>query len=81
MLQSMPANRPIYANRFTHHGEPILITEFGGIAFKIGSQQGRGYTSVSNEIDYVNEYRRVIEAIYASKIIHGFCYTQLGMRR
>jgi beta-galactosidase/beta-glucuronidase len=77
MLQSQPANRPVYANGFFHRGEPILLTEFGGIAYKVGSEQGWGYTSVSSEADFVREYRRVIEAVYASAIIHGFCYTQL----
>lgn len=77
MLQSMPAGRPLYANGYAHRGEPILLTEFGGIAFKLGSEQGWGYTSVSNEENFVREYGRVIEAIYASKIVHGFCYTQL----
>ena len=31
-----------------HQGEPILLSEFGGIAFKIGSEQGWGYTSVNS---------------------------------
>ncbi|CAH0120002.1 MULTISPECIES: glycoside hydrolase family 2 protein [unclassified Paenibacillus] len=77
LLKSQPAKRRIYANGFAHQGEPILLTEFGGIAFKIGSEEGWGYTSVSNEQDFVQEYRRVIEAVYASRAIHGFCYTQL----
>ncbi|MFC5451483.1 glycoside hydrolase family 2 protein [Paenibacillus aestuarii] len=77
LLASMPARRPIYADGFAHQGEPILLTEFGGIAFKLGSEQGWGYTSVSTEEDFVKDYHRVIEAIYESKIIHGFCYTQL----
>lgn len=77
LLKSQPAKRRIYANGFAHQGEPILLTEFGGIAFKTGSEEGWGYTSVSNEQDFVQEYRRIIEAVYASRAIHGFCYTQL----
>lgn len=77
ILQSQPAKRKIYANGFAHTGEPILLTEFGGIAYKIGSDAGWGYTSVSNEKDFVQDYCRIIEAVYASRVIHGFCYTQL----
>jgi len=77
ILQSKPALRGVYANGFSHQGEPILLTEFGGIAYKIGSEAGWGYTSVSTEEDFVKEYRRVLEAVYASGILHGFCYTQL----
>ncbi|GBF10437.1 MAG: glycoside hydrolase family 2 protein [Tepidibacillus sp.] len=77
ILHSQPARRRIYANGFEHQGEPILLTEFGGIGFKVGEDAGWGYTSVKNEQEFVADYRRVLEAVYASKILHGFCYTQL----
>ena len=35
-----------------------------------------GYTSASKS-DFLEEYGRVIGAIYDSEIINGFCYTQL----
>ncbi|XID92035.1 glycoside hydrolase family 2 protein [Paenibacillaceae bacterium WGS1546] len=77
ILRSQPAGRAIYANGFDHQGEPIVLTEFGGIAYKVDGEQGWGYTSVASEEDFVRDYRRVLEAVYASTAIHGFCYTQL----
>lgn len=77
ILHSQPAKRDIYAQGFSYQGEPILLTEFGGIAYKIGSDEGWGYSSVANEEDFVTQYRRVVEAVYSSQVIHGFCYTQL----
>jgi beta-galactosidase/beta-glucuronidase len=77
ILESMPAMRGIYANGFSHQGEPILLTEFGGIGFKLGSEAGWGYTSVQSEEEFVREYQRVLEAVFESSAIHGFCYTQL----
>ncbi|PZE20052.1 glycoside hydrolase family 2 protein [Paenibacillus xerothermodurans] len=81
ILRSRPARRGVYANGFSHRGEPILLTEFGGIAYRAGadsdSDKGWGYTSVTTGEDFLREYRRVIEAVYASQAIHGFCYTQL----
>jgi len=77
ILQSKPAKRKIYANGFKHQGEPILLTEFGGIAYKVGEEVGWGYTSVKGEKEFIEDYRRVMEAVYSSKILHGFCYTQL----
>lgn len=78
VLQAQPANRKLYANGFQHRGEPILLTELGGIAYKIGGAgEGWGYTTASSEADFVNEYRRVMEAVYGSGVLHGFCYTQL----
>ena len=77
ILASRPANREIYVKAFCHKGEPILLTEFGGIGFKVGDDSGWGYTNVSNEMEYLEDYKRIMEALYASKILHGFCYTQL----
>ncbi|MFJ5714148.1 glycoside hydrolase family 2 protein [Neobacillus sp. NPDC093127] len=77
ILRSQPALRGIYANGFENQGEPILLTEFGGIGYKAGEDSGWGYTSVKNAEDFVADYRRVMEAVYASKVLHGYCYTQL----
>jgi len=67
-----------YTNGFEYEGEPILLTEFGGIGFKVGEDDGWGYTSVTNEADYLEDYRRIMEAVFASKGLHGYCYTQLS---
>lgn len=77
ILHAKPASRSIYSNGFEHQGEPILLTEFGGIGFKVGETGGWGYTSVTKEEEFVEDYRRVMGALYASKILHGYCYTQL----
>jgi len=77
ILRSQPGRRAIYANGFEHEGEPILLTEFGGIAYRISDEQGWGYTTAGSEEEFVREYRRIMEAVYASKVLHGFCYTQL----
>lgn len=76
VLNSMPAQRNIYANGYEHRGEPILLTEFGGIGYNVDGA-GWGYTSVNNEKDFINDYKRVLQAVYKSEILYGFCYTQL----
>lgn len=76
IINSEPNRRKIYCPGFTDLGVPIMLTEFGGIGFNKKSQ-GWGYTSVSSEVDFLNEYRRIIEAVYNSESINGFCYTQL----
>jgi beta-galactosidase/beta-glucuronidase len=77
ILSSKPARRSIYANGFKHEGEPILLTEFGGIGFKAGEDSGWGYTSVNNAEEFVEDYKRIMEAVYSSKALFGYCYTQL----
>jgi hypothetical protein len=67
----------IYAEGFENKGEPILLTEFGGIGFDVSGQPGWGYTSAQNQEEFVAEYGRVMEAFYTSEILYGYCYTQL----
>ena len=77
ILASKPARRDLYVKGFSHEGEPILLTEFGGISLVVGESAGWGYTAASNVGEYVEEYKRVMEAVCASKVLHGYCYTQL----
>lgn len=77
ILNSPSSPWRIYANGFKHQGEPILLTEFGGIGFKTGEQKGWGYTTVGSSEEFVSEYRRVMDALYHSEILWGYCYTQL----
>lgn len=77
ILSSQSADRPIYAEGFSHQGEPILLTEFGGIGYKVGKQSGWGYTTVTSDEEFVSEYERLLKAVINSEVIYGFCYTQL----
>lgn len=77
LVQTCPAGRPIYANGFGYTGEPILLTEFGGINFQEENQQNWGYTTIQNGEEYLQEYGRLLHAIGASQALYGFCYTQL----
>jgi hypothetical protein len=75
-VSSEPAKRPIYAPGFRYRGEPILITEFGGIAFS-GDAQGWGYSTVAGVEEFLERYESLIAALLESGVIQGFCYTQL----
>lgn len=68
----------IYAKGFVNKGEPILLTEFGGIGFDVSGEHGWGYTSVANEEEFLEDYGRIMDAIYASEGLWGYCYTQLS---
>lgn len=77
ILESQSASRSIYADGFSHQGEPILLTEFGGIGYKVGEQVGWGYTTVATEEEFISEYERILKPVFGSEILFGFCYTQL----
>ena len=75
-VAAQPANRPIYVPGHGYRGEPILITEFGGIAFDTHGG-GWGYRTVSDPEEFLERYESLIEALLQSEPVQGFCYTQL----
>jgi beta-galactosidase/beta-glucuronidase len=74
-VSARPAKRPIYAPGHGYRGEPILISEFGGIAFS--DEEGWGYSTVSDAEEFLERYSTLIAALLQSEAIQGFCYTQL----
>lgn len=68
----------IYASGFSYQGEPIILTEFGGIGYDVSGEPGWGYTSVENEQDFLRDYERIMQAVYDSEALWGYCYTQLS---
>lgn len=77
ILSAQPAGRQIYADGFGHEGEPILLTEFGGLAYAKDREKGWGYTTIENEEEFLEVYERILMDIRDSEILFGFCYTQL----
>jgi beta-galactosidase/beta-glucuronidase len=75
-LASEPAGRPIYAPGHGYRGEPILVTEFGGIAFK-NDEEGWGYATVASGEEFLESYEALISALLENDGVVGFCYTQL----
>jgi hypothetical protein len=73
-----PHYRTIILPDYHREGEPIMLTECGGISFKPATgEQWFGYGTVSDATGYLEKYRELIEAILACSTIAGFCYTQL----
>ena len=77
ILDSMPAGRRMFAQGWKYTGQPILVTEFGGISYKKGDWDGWGYSSADSDEDFAKRYCDVVSAILESDLIQGFCYTQL----
>lgn len=65
-----------YANGFGYGGQPVVLTEFGGLS--CGEQaDGWGYSAAADGTELATEYARLVEGIYDSPMLCGFCYTQL----
>lgn len=75
-----------FAKGSFYKGQPVVLTECGGIAVKTRAWEERGggadetkdwgYTSASKD-EFLDEYKRIVDAIYDSDLLSGFCYTQL----
>lgn len=73
-----PQGYALFADGQKYRGQPVLLTEFGGIAF-IGDQKGNawGYGSgVKDEEDLCARINELIQGI-AKTEFQGYCYTQL----
>ena len=78
LVAQPPGGWRTFAKGYKYQGQPIVLTECGGIGYKKASNDnGWGYTSVSSDEGFLNDYGRVIKAIAKSQSLVGFCYTQL----
>lgn len=78
LLSCTHAGRAVYAEGYSHQGEPILITECGGINYRSEESRSWGYTNAGSEADFLAQYEHVISSILQSDLVYGFCYTQLS---
>ena len=57
--------------------QPIMLTEFGGIALTRG-QAGWGYSRSESEDDFAKKYLHLLRVVRSLPIMAGFCYTQFA---
>jgi len=74
-----PSDRWVLVGGATDHGQPVMLTEFGGVDYQPGAQRedGWGYTSATDGDDWIARITALYDAIRASSFLAGSCYTQL----
>ncbi|MGO4690387.1 glycoside hydrolase family 2 protein [Glaciibacter sp. 2TAF33] len=74
-----PAGRRIRLSAEADRGQPVMLTEFGGIQFTAGEAPGDawGYSRASSESDFAERVGSLVAAVQSSPFLAGFCYTQL----
>lgn len=72
-----PAARglPPYLPGYEYRGEPIVVSEFGGVA--LAGTGGFGWSEVADGEQLVRTYKEMVEALTGPGPVDGFCYTQL----
>lgn len=83
--KSLPekVHRPLLVRGSDYRGQPLLLTEYGGIAylpsFAQAPEKSWGYGGIEpDEKSFLARYRDITRAVMAHPAFHGFCYTQLA---
>jgi beta-galactosidase/beta-glucuronidase len=75
-----PGGRILTLDNYPHQGQPVMLTEFGGIAYapedKPDSNKIWGYERSWNISELQIKYAALLETINNIEIFSGFCYTQ-----
>lgn len=67
-----------FANGYGYKGQPILISEYGGIAFN-NDDSGWGYgKKVNSKEEFIRRFDQITTAVKEVPYVCGYCYTQLS---
>jgi len=70
--------RPILLPGYEYEGQPIMITEYGGVKVEDENREGWGYGTAARSIpEMLNRMKSLTDAILEEEDISGYCYTQL----
>jgi hypothetical protein len=61
-----------------HADQPLVLTEFGGIAFSRAPQGTWGYTRVQTPEELARRFRELLSVVRNLGLLSGFCYTQFA---
>lgn len=78
ILASYAEGRILFAEGSEYKGQPVLLTEYGGIAFAKENDDGWGYYGkVKDEEEFFQRLAPITDYLLHSGHFSGFCYTQL----
>lgn len=77
LRQQQPADRVLTLTGFQEAEQPVVLSEFGGIAYIPNHASGWGYSQSQSEVDFLDDYAALLAAIHDCYGLSGFCYTQL----
>jgi beta-galactosidase/beta-glucuronidase len=77
-----PGGRILTLDGYPHRGQPIVLSEFGGIAYRKKPEAGVnhvwGYSEADNDAAFLDAYRKLLEVVNETSLFSGFCYTQFA---
>jgi hypothetical protein len=78
--QRRPGGRILTLDGFPHRGQPIVLTEFGGISYdpRPTAVQTWGYARAHDQQSFIEHYSGLLAAVSEQTMFSGFCYTQFA---
>ncbi len=87
-----PGGRILTLDGYPHRGQPVMLTEFGGIAYAKGDDgdaavtspaqatqhKAWGYSTAESDAEFERRYRELLTAVVQLPLFSGFCYTQFA---
>jgi beta-galactosidase/beta-glucuronidase len=67
---------PAYLPGYAYRGEPVVVSEFGGVT--LTGSGGFGWSEASGGEALLKVYEEMVEALMDPGPVEGFCYTQLA---
>jgi beta-galactosidase/beta-glucuronidase len=73
-----PGGRQLVLARHVDRDQPMVLSEFGGIALARQSSATWGYSEARDTDDLRRRYRALLDAVRGIEVFAGFCYTQFA---
>jgi len=73
-----PGGRLLVLEGKEHSDMPVMLTEFGGIAFSPPGQRTWGYSRTNPPEDLARRYEALLKVVRTLELLSGFCYTQFA---
>lgn len=80
LRRARPGGRLSTLHGHEHTGQPVVLTEFGGIAYapQDANDESWGYSVVRTPDALENAYSQLLQTVRELPLLAGFCYTQFA---
>ena len=77
-----PGGRILTLDGYPHRGQPIMLTEFGGVSYvsapPAGVNKTWGYANATDGDDFARQFEVLLRTVIHTALFSGFCYTQFA---
>ena len=71
-----PGHRQLLLDDCQHKDKPVMLTEFGGIAYHKDTEGTWGYRRAGSADEFKKQYTELLRAVRSIPLFSGWCYTQ-----